>query len=148
MEDLPIIAEHLLRGRKDVSQQAMAKLKDYAFPGNIRELENILESAVCVAAGTTSEADDIILPHEPSQDQLLEDVVLGNFWESVARPFAERLITRTHMEHLIRQGLQRTRGSYRKMLPLFQLPDSDYKRFMDFLRRHRCIVDFREYRKK
>ena len=31
------------------------------------------------------------------------------------------------------------------MLPLFRIPDSDYKRFMDFLRRHHCNIDFREY---
>jgi hypothetical protein len=31
---------------------------------------------------------------------------------------------------------------------LFNIPDTDYKRFMDFLRRHRCNVDFRQYRKK
>ena len=64
------------------------------------------------------------------------------------KPFAERLITRTQMERVIRNGLERTRGSYRKMLPLLRMPDSDYKRFMDFLRRHHCIIDFREYRKK
>ena len=148
MEDIPILSEYLLHGRKEISAAAIAKLMGYAFPGNIRELENILEAAICVACGNTIEAEDILLPHEPAQAQLVEDVISGNFWDSVARPFAERLITRTHMEHLIRQGLQRTRGSYRKMLPLFRLPDSDYKRFMDFLRRHRCIVDFREYRKK
>ena len=148
MEDLPVLVEHLLRGRKDISENAMARLMNYAFPGNIRELENILEAAVCMASGTTIEPDDILLPHEPARTELGDDVIMGNFWDSVARPFAERLITRTHMEHLIRQGLQRTRGSYRKMLPLFRLPESDYKRFMDFLRRHHCIVDFREYRKK
>lgn len=148
MEDLPVLVEHLLHGRKGISEDAIAKLMSYAFPGNIRELENILEAAVCVAAGATIHPDDILLQHEPSQNHPIEDIILGNFWDSVARPFAERLITRTHMEHLIRQGLQRTRGSYRKMLPLFRLPDTDYKRFMDFLRRHRCIVDFREYRKK
>jgi transcriptional regulator with GAF, ATPase, and Fis domain len=148
MEDLPIIVEHLLHGRKSISEKAIAKLKGYAFPGNIRELENILEAAVCIAPGVTIEADDIVLSNEVSQGQVIEDAITGNFWDSIARPFAERLITRTHMEHLIRQGLQRTRGSYRKMLPLFQLPDTDYKRFMDFLRRHHCIVDFREYRKK
>ena len=148
MEDLPILVEHLLHARKGISENAMAKLMGYAFPGNIRELENILESAVCIAAGITIHEDDIILPLEPSHAQLVEDIILGNFWDSVARPFAERLITRTHMEHLIRQGLERTRGSYRKMLPLFRLPDTDYKRFMDFLRRHHCIVDFRQYRKK
>jgi transcriptional regulator with PAS, ATPase and Fis domain len=148
MEDLPIIVEHLLHGRKSISEKAIAKLKGYAFPGNIRELENILEAAVCIASGAMIDAEDIVLSNEVSQGQLIEDAITGNFWESIARPFAERLITRTHMEHLIRQGLQRTRGSYRKMLPLFQLPDTDYKRFMDFLRRHHCIVDFREYRKK
>jgi two-component system response regulator PilR (NtrC family) len=148
MEDLPIIVEHLLHGRKSISEKAIAKLKGYAFPGNIRELENILEAAVCIASGVMIEADDIVISNEVSQGQLIEDAITGNFWDSIARPFAERLITRTHMEHLIRQGLQRTRGSYRKMLPLFQLPDTDYKRFMDFLRRHHCIVDFREYRKK
>lgn len=147
MEDLPIIVEHLLHGRKSISEKAIAKLKGYAFPGNIRELENILEAAVCIASGAMIDAEDIVLSNEVSQGQLIEDAITGNFWESIARPFAERLITRTHMEHLIRQGLQRTRGSYRKMLPLFQLPDTDYKRFMDFLRRHHCIVDFREYRK-
>ena len=148
MEDVPILVEHMLHGRSGISETAIAKLMGYAFPGNVRELENILEAAVCVASGSIIDADDIILPHEPSQEHPVEDVIMGNFWDSVARPFAERLITRTHMEHLIRQGLQRTRGSYRKMLPLFRLPDTDYKRFMDFLRRHHCIVDFREYRKK
>ena len=148
IEDVPILVEHMLHGRKGISENAIAKLMGYAFPGNIRELENIVEAAVCVASGSIIHTDDIMLPHEPSQEHPVEDVIMGNFWDSVARPFAERLITRTHMEHLIRQGLQRTRGSYRKMLPLFRLPDTDYKRFMDFLRRHRCIVDFREYRKK
>ena len=148
MEDLPLLVDHLLHGRKGISERAIAKLMGYAFPGNIRELENILEAAVCIAPGAMIQSDHIILQHDHQPDQPAEEVILGNFWESVARPFAERLITRTHLEHLIRQGLQRTRGSYRKMLPLFRLPDTDYKRFMDFLRRHRCIVDFREYRKK
>ena len=148
MEDLPIIAEYLLNGRKSISEDAIAKLKGYAFPGNIRELENILEAAVCIASGVVIEAGDIALPDEASEELLVEDAMVGDFWDSVARPFAERLITRTHLEHLVRQGLQRTRGSYRKMLPLFRLPDTDYKRFMDFLRRHHCIIDFRQYRKK
>jgi hypothetical protein len=29
----------------------------------------------------------------------------------------------------------------------FKMPDSDYKRFMDFLRRHGCNVDYRQFRK-
>jgi transcriptional regulator with PAS, ATPase and Fis domain len=148
IEDIPLLVEYLLRGRKKISEKAMAKLMTHNFPGNIRELENIVEAAVCVASSAVIQTDDIILPHEVPAEQPAEDLIVGNFWDSVARPFAERLITRTQMERVIRNGLERTRGSYRKMLPLLRMPDTDYKRFMDFLRRHHCIIDFREYRKK
>src|SRR5216117_3258011 len=50
IEDIPVIAEHLLHGRKGLSQQGIAKLMAHNFPGNIRELENIVEAAVCVAS--------------------------------------------------------------------------------------------------
>jgi hypothetical protein len=49
---------------------------------------------------------------------------------------------------LIRKGLIQTGGSYRRLVRLFNIPETDYKRFMDFLRRHRCNVDYRQYRKK
>src|SRR5438477_899900 len=86
MEDLPILIEHLLHGRKEISENAAAKLMGYAFPGNIRELENILEAAVCIASGTTIDQDDILLPDEPSDGQIAEDIITGNFWDSVAGP--------------------------------------------------------------
>lgn len=52
-EDIPLLIEHFLRKlnlKKDkkiiqVSDEAMQFLLDYSFPGNIRELENILEHA-------------------------------------------------------------------------------------------------------
>jgi two-component system, NtrC family, response regulator PilR len=147
-EDIPLLVEYFLQGRKKIADNAVTKLMGYAFPGNIRELENIVEAALCISSGPIIRVEDITLPHEPAHRKPMEEIIMGNFWESVARPFAERLITRPQMERLIRQGLERTCGSYRKMLPLFRIPDTDYKRFMDFLRRHHCIVDFREYRKK
>jgi transcriptional regulator with GAF, ATPase, and Fis domain len=148
IEDVPLIAEHLLRGRKTINDAAMSKLQTYSYPGNVRELENILETAVYTAAGMVIGADDILLPQDPVTNWTTDELVVGNFWESVARPYSERLITRKQVEQLIRCGLEQTRGNYRKLLPLFRIPDSDYKRFMDFLRRHRCNVDFRQFRKK
>jgi len=148
MEDVPLLVEHMLRGRKRISSGAMAKLMAYSFPGNVRELENIVEAAVCTAPGTVIQEDDMSLPHDTYAGWPMEDLIVGDFWESIARPYSERMITRTQVEHVIRRGLERTRGSYRKMLPLFRIPDSDYKRFMDFLRRHHCNIDFRAFRKK
>jgi len=52
--DVPLLAEHLLRrkaeesGRRveDFSDEALAALTRYRFPGNVRELENLIERAV------------------------------------------------------------------------------------------------------
>lgn len=148
LEDVPLLVEHILRGRKKMHKDAMAMLLEYNFPGNVRELENILEGALYTAKGTIIRAADMSLPHENGNGWLMEEVIVGNFWESVARPYSERMITKMQVEHVIRKGLERTRGSYRKLLPLFRIPESDYKRFMDFLRRHHCNIDFREFRQK
>src|SRR4029079_15362516 len=113
---------------------------------NVRELENIVEAAIYTARGVTIQVDDIALPSHADKGRADEELFVGNFWDSVATPFSERLITRSQVEHVIRRGLQQTRGSYKKLLPLFQIPDSDYKRFMDFLRRSQCHVDFRKLR--
>ncbi len=148
LEDIPLLVDHLLKGRKRISPGAMSKLKNYAYPGNVRELENIVESAVYTASGDLIESGDLALDTDPVLSEPTHEVVVNNFWESVARPYAERAITKNQLERVIRKGLQQTRGSYRKLVPLFKMPDSDYKRFMDFLRRHHCNVDFREFRRK
>jgi hypothetical protein len=43
--------------------------------------------------------------------------------------------------------LRATQGNYRAVLGLFGIEDADYKRFMNFLGTHRCLVDFREFRR-
>ncbi len=145
--DIPQLVEHMLQGRCRVSGDALEKLQSYDFPGNVRELENIVESAVCSIDSDTIAASDIVLPRE-ARRKPEDEIQIENFWESIARPYADRQITRHHVEHVIRKGLIQTEGSYRRLVRLFNLPESDYKRFMDFLRRHRCNVDFRQYRKK
>ena len=55
-------------------------------------------------------------------------------------------MTRHDLRQLVRRGLTTTRGNYRALLALFGMPESDYKRFMNFLATHECVVDFREFR--
>jgi len=145
-EDIPLLVEYIARGRKTFSRDALMKMQTYAFPGNVRELENVVEGAIYCTAGDVVEPDDVALPNER---QSLEkcDIDIEDFWESIARPFTERQITRKHVEAVIREGLAQTNGSYRRLASHFKIADSDYKRFMDFLRRHRCNVDYRPYRK-
>jgi transcriptional regulator with GAF, ATPase, and Fis domain len=147
LDDIPLLVEAILAGRKQISTGALSKLQLYDFPGNVRELENIIETAVYTAPDSRIDECHVIIPN--GVPLACEGVLrVENFWESVARPYADRMITRTHMENVVRRGLQQVNGSYRRLIRLFNLPDSDYKRFMDFLRRHGCNVDFRQYRRR
>ncbi|MEM7402198.1 MAG: sigma-54 dependent transcriptional regulator [Pseudomonadota bacterium] len=67
--DLPILANFMLSrisGNNDqnysLAEDAIGKLKDYPFPGNIRELENILERAATLCDGNEITANDLDLP--------------------------------------------------------------------------------------
>jgi transcriptional regulator with PAS, ATPase and Fis domain len=149
LEDIPLLVHSILNGRKQISHHALAKLQSYDFPGNVRELENLVESAVYAAESETIEEAHILLPDGVAVVHTSDPLIhIDNFWDSVARPYSDRLITRHHVQSVVRRGLAETGGSYRKLVEWFNLPASDYKRFMDFLRRHRCNVDYRQYRKK
>jgi two-component system response regulator PilR (NtrC family) len=68
-EDLPELVEHVLarlageQGRPvpSLSREAQARLASYPFPGNVRELENILERALAFSEGPTVTADELQL---------------------------------------------------------------------------------------
>ena len=51
--------------RPQMSDEAMDKLLSYAYPGNVRELENILERAVTLCADNRIEPGDIVLKQGP-----------------------------------------------------------------------------------
>jgi two-component system response regulator PilR (NtrC family) len=71
MQDLPLIAEQVLERiareagvspAPRLSADALRHLSRYAFPGNVRELENLLHRAVALSGGATIVVDDLGLP--------------------------------------------------------------------------------------
>jgi two-component system response regulator GlrR len=67
-EDIPLLARHFLakivretgKPVADISPEAMQKLMVYTWPGNIRELENVIECAVTLSDGPVIEAPNVL----------------------------------------------------------------------------------------
>ncbi|WP_043320866.1 sigma-54 dependent transcriptional regulator [Microbulbifer sp. HZ11] len=72
-EDIPLLARYLLRRLTENSpgnppragQDAIAALQEYSFPGNLRQLENVLEKALARCESNTIRAGDLDLTAEP-----------------------------------------------------------------------------------
>jgi two-component system response regulator AtoC len=75
-EDIPLLVEQLLeqlgaeqnRRIEGVSAEAMATLVSHDWPGNIRELRNVLERAIVVAGGAVLQAADLGMPERAVTD--------------------------------------------------------------------------------
>ena len=83
-EDIPLLVNHFMKrgsaklGKKvsGVQKKTMTALQSYHFPGNIRELENIVERAIILAKGTTLELGWAVHPH-PSLSEMLKEAALA-----------------------------------------------------------------------
>jgi two-component system response regulator PilR (NtrC family) len=108
-EDIPLLAEALCRKLSDnlamkpphLTTDASEALQRYAFAGNVRELENILERALTLCNGTEISAQDLQLQVDaPDMDN--EDTVMGgkesldDYLERVERATIEKALTQTH----------------------------------------------------
>lgn len=77
-EDIPLLANHFLKkavGRmkkpvREISPEGLRLLNSYAWPGNIRELENVMERAAALAIGTVITPSD--LPPQIQEAEAIE----------------------------------------------------------------------------
>jgi DNA-binding NtrC family response regulator len=162
--DIRPLVEHFVSVRRHPAQfspEALALLEKYRWPGNVRELQNVVEQAVWHSSGPEIGSDDlpsVVRATEPlvqtkerrrqTADDLYEALVNGgySFWAHIHPLFLARDVTRHDIRELVRHGLRTTRGSYRGLLNLFGMDNSDYQRFHNFLAAHDCKVDYREFR--
>jgi two-component system response regulator HydG len=70
-EDIPLLAQHFVERfnerngtRRTLTQGAIVKLMAHSFPGNVRELENVIEQAAALARRDSIGADDISLERQ------------------------------------------------------------------------------------
>jgi two-component system response regulator PilR (NtrC family) len=82
-----------------LGKDALAALEVYAFPGNVRELENILERAITLSSGGEVSAGDIQLrptrADAPAAANTQSAGGLGNHLEDIERDAIRRALEQT-----------------------------------------------------
>jgi DNA-binding NtrC family response regulator len=111
-DDIPLLAHYFLRraaerSRKTVtgfSDEAMEALCRYSYPGNVRELENVIERAVALAREETIHLHD--LPHD------LRELEVFSFAEDGSHLRSLKEVEREYIQWVLRRvGRNRTRAA-------------------------------------
>jgi len=161
--DIPHLAQFFLDSfnrrwgtSKALSSRARLHLSRYGYPGNVRELENILESAYHLCDETIDLPEVSSRLSRPkkklSRTEMLADLVermvdgQADFWDDIRDVYLRRDLTRDDLREIVSLGLDACGGNYQRLVHYFGLPKEDYKKFLAFLSNHGCKVDFRPFR--
>jgi len=172
-EDIQCLFEHFLRtyaerrgiGVPTVVPDALNAIVQYDWPGNVRQLKNVAERLI-VRAQQQSLVTLADLPPEiagrprpvpvpppapverPAIEVVFDRMVnqRESFWSAVYPGFMARDLTRNDLRFIVRRGLEETSGSYKMLVELLNMKPTDYKRFLNFLRKHECHVPFERFR--
>ena len=114
-DDIPLLADKILRqlaeewqlAKPELSDDAIAALQAYDFPGNVRELENILERAYTLCEGNVITGDDLQLSPISAAPVEIESA------ESVAADFSGFDSLENYLEQVERTILQRSLDQHR-----------------------------------
>jgi len=103
--DIPYLVEYFIKkyatknGKpiKSITGEAMTRIMRYAFPGNVRELENVLERGVVLCRGEYLTETDIFLPAEDGKSDD-EPLVTGGYDETMGsfeKAFLSKILERS-----------------------------------------------------
>jgi transcriptional regulator with GAF, ATPase, and Fis domain len=176
VDDIPLLVNYYVTSYSqthrlpapEITAEALDVLMAYRWPGNIRELKNVVERIVLRSGGRSVAAGDlppdllraVAMPtlqsggaqagrQGPSRAEELAALMLDqreSFWSAVYPTFMSRDMTRAELRQIVQIGLETTNGNYRQLVQLFNMPADDYKRFLSFLRKHDCHLPFQRFR--
>jgi transcriptional regulator with GAF, ATPase, and Fis domain len=151
-EDIGLFIEHILLGQSQkfgksrcIDEKARAKLLEYDYPGNVRELENVIKRAFLKAEGDQIRALDI--EFDSLNEKNGDDAVLRlyfemrkhgkSYWETIHKRLLSRELNLGEVRAALLLGLREAGGSYKTLARLLNAAENkkNYKKFIDAIRR-------------
>jgi len=170
-EDIAALIDHFLAhftrhngsAAPQISPEAYLALTEHSWPGNVRELENVIERVIVRGRGERVTLDDLppevrvqhgvaVRPKRERRRTIADDLYKRlteereSFWRVVYPLYMQREITRANVRDLVRKGLEESRGNYKIVSRIFNMEAHEYKKFLNFLRKHDCQLPFKDYR--
>ena len=115
-EDIPLLAAHFLRQLTegdqpppDISADAMSDLRAYSFPGNVRQLENILQRAICLCEHNTITSADLGLKDSTDSAELQDVPAAAD--SMPLTPYLDSVEKQAILQALNRSGGNKTRAA-------------------------------------
>ncbi|MGO4269549.1 sigma 54-interacting transcriptional regulator, partial [Paenibacillus sp. TAF58] len=105
-EDIPLLIRHFMdkiggkmsKQIKGISQEALNLLNDYPFPGNVRELQNIIERSIALADGEHLTIRDMPMDLQPQRGQTADGRLVPIYVGDTALEAEKKLILATLRE--------------------------------------------------
>jgi DNA-binding NtrC family response regulator len=129
--DVPLLVEHVLRrheplrGRKVFAPETLALLQRHHWPFNVRELQQVVEHAVCLVDHAVVRPEDL-----PTHVRAQAEAAPGS--ESGPPGPLKTVVDEVERRHILR-ALEHTKGNRRRAIELLQIsPETFYKRLEDY----------------
>jgi two-component system NtrC family response regulator len=125
--DIPLLIEHFIKKYAELNEksvvgitsEALDKLMKYDYPGNVRELENIIEHAVVLCREENIALEDLPINVEASYEKMILDPHnLENNYEEKMKAFETELI---------QEALSRTNGNQSAAARLLNITERHFR---------------------
>lgn len=141
-EDIRLLVEHFVvhyhDGRRPairIGEEAMELFMEYGWPGNIRELKNLIERLSILKAGEVIEPDDLpmeFLAPSPSGEAIVDELDYRASKRKVLEEFHRKIVTTSLARHggnvsRASESLGLARGNFQRIMKQYGMNSSDFR---------------------
>jgi DNA-binding NtrC family response regulator len=130
--DIPFLVKHFLKGMKKIHPMAVEMLSRYSWPGNIRELKNLVERLLVFSETDTIMPADIYseigMPHLPEDDNLSYNEAKKKITDDFNRAVINKALLK-HSGNVTRaaEALKLDRANFQRLMRKYGISSKEFK---------------------